>query len=109
MQIEERLNLSKLFDTYGKLLSQRQYEVFDKYLNCDLGESELAEMSGETRQSIHDAISKAKKQLFVFEEKCKIVVNNEKLLDKLRKIRHNLEDNDLKSSIEAIDKIIDEI
>ena len=35
---------------------------FATYLNNDIGESELAELLGESRQSVHDAISKAKKQ-----------------------------------------------
>ena len=80
MQIEEHIKLSKLFDVYGKLLSQRQFEVFDKYLNLDIGESELARLSGESRQSIYDAINKAKKQLVAFEEKCGVVKHNEEVV-----------------------------
>ena len=59
MQIEELNVYTRLFDVYGKLLSKKQFEVMDKFLNLDLGESELAEMQGESRQSVHDAISKA--------------------------------------------------
>ena len=68
MQIEERNVLTKLFDIYGNLLSNKQFEVFDKYLNYDIGESELGELYGESRQSIHDAIAKAKKQLFILKK-----------------------------------------
>ena len=67
MHIDELNNFTKLFDTYGKLLSHKQFEVMDKFLNFNLGESELAEIYGESRQSVHDAISKAKKQLLEFE------------------------------------------
>ena len=63
MQIEEKVTYTMLFDTYGKLLSKKQFEVMEQFLNLDLSESELAEFAGESRQSIHDAVSKAKKQL----------------------------------------------
>ena len=105
MQIEEHIKLSKLFDVYGKLLSQRQFEVFDKYLNLDIGESELARLSGESRQSIYDAINKAKKQLISFEEKCKVVENNDKLMSKLDELKTKLKKNDIESSLKIIDDI----
>ena len=105
MQIEEHIKLSKLFDVYGKLLSQRQFEVFDKYLNLDIGESELARLSGESRQSIYDAINKAKKQLISFEEKCKVVENNDRLMSKLEEIKTRLKKNDIESSLKIIDDI----
>ena len=73
MKIEEFYNYTRLFDVYGKLLSNKQFEVMDKFLNLDIGESELAELVGESRQSIHDAITKAKKQLISFENKCGVL------------------------------------
>lgn len=106
MKIEEHIKMVKLFDVYGKLLSQRQFEVFDKYLNLDIGESELAKMSGESRQSIYDAINKAKKQLITFEEKCGIVKNNEMMALSLNQIREKLQVNDIESSLEMINKLI---
>ena len=63
MQIEEHNSLIELFDIYGKLLSDRQYEVMDKVLNLDLGESEVAELSGYSRQAVHDAITKSKEAI----------------------------------------------
>ena len=64
MQIDERTKLTLLFDEYGKLLSDKQFEVMDKLLNLDISESEMAELENGSRQAIHDAIKKAKKQLF---------------------------------------------
>lgn len=109
MQIDERRKYIKLFDVYGKLLSEKQFEVMDKVLNLDLGESELAELDGESRQSVHDAIIKAKKQLGIFEEKCKIVENNEKNAEKLGILREKLKNQDIESSISLIDEILKSI
>ena len=106
MQIEEHLKLSRLFDLYGKLLSEKQQLVMDKYLNLDIGESEIAEMSGESRQSIHDAISKAKKQLILMEEKCEVLKNNIMIEQDLYKVKSLLLDDKNKDAIEIIDGII---
>lgn len=86
MQIDEHNRLIKLFDAYGNLLSSKQQEVMEKYLNCDVAESELAELLGETRQSVHDAISKAKKQLDEFEQKCGFVESKAENIKNLKKI-----------------------
>ena len=109
MQIEEHNNLIKLFDIYGKLLSNRQYEVMDKVLNLDIGVSELAELDGESRQSVHDAINKAKKQLFTFEEKCKILENYNRISKELMKVKDNLDKQEITVSINQIDEIIDKL
>ena len=94
MQIDERTKLVTLFDEYGKLLSDKQFEVMDKFLNLDLGESELAEMQGESRQSVHDAISKAKKQLLEFEEKCGIIKSYNNIKNKLTEVQVFLTDSE---------------
>lgn len=91
MQIEELNSYTKLFDTYGLLLSKKQFELIDKYLNLDLSETELASFDGSSRQSVHDAISKAKKQLSSFEEKCKFISNQEKIIEKLTKLQDFLQ------------------
>ncbi len=104
MQIEELNNYTMLFDVYGKLLSNKQFEIMDKFLNLDLSETELAEENRESRQSVHDAISKAKKQLLDFEQKCGVVKNNQKCKDDLLKAKALL----LGTSNQAI-KLIDEV
>lgn len=106
MQIEEHFKLSRLFDLYGKLLSDKQQVVMDKYLNLDIGESEIAEMSGESRQSIHDAISKAKKQLILFEEKCEVLNTNNLVEQNLSLLKTLLIDKETIKAIELIDEIL---
>ncbi len=73
MQIDERNNLVSLFDVYGKLLSKKEFSVMELYLNHDYGETEIAELSGETRQGVYDAIKKAKVKFDDFEEKLGVI------------------------------------
>ena len=103
MQIQELNSYTKLFDAYGKLLSNKQYEVMDKFLNMDISASEMAELENGSRQAIHDALTKAKKQLVEFEEKCHFVENNELLRKKLIELKTHL---DSKEQVEEIDYII---
>ena len=111
MQIEELNTYTKLFDVYGKLLSKKQYEVMDKFLNLDLAETELAELQGESRQSVHDAISKAKKQLVDFEEKCGVVKLKDKCRTNLENVRAFLSksDDSEKQAIDLIDETINNL
>ncbi|MBE5755610.1 MAG: DNA-binding protein [Clostridiales bacterium] len=103
MQIQELNSYTKLFDAYGKLLSNKQYEVMDKFLNMDISASEMAELENGSRQAIHDALTKAKKQLVEFEEKCHFVENNELLRKKLIELKTHL---DSKEQAEELDSII---
>ncbi len=102
MKIDERTKLVVLFDEYGKLLSDKQFEVMDKFLNLDISESEMAELENGSRQAIHDAIKKAKKQLFEFEEKCGFVEFKKILKNDLCGVVKATDDKLLKQKLEEI-------
>ena len=102
MQIDERTKLTMLFDEYGKLLSDKQFEVMDKFLNLDISESEMAELENGSRQAIHDAIKKAKKQLLEFEEKCGFVKFKLCLSQEISEVRDDAKDDQLKQRLTNI-------
>lgn len=101
MQIDELTKFTFLFDEYGKLLSGKQYEVMYKYLNLDISESEMAELENGSRQAIHDALTKAKKQLLDMEEKCGFVRFKQELKNDLQLLESNL-NSDAKQKLEKI-------
>ncbi|MBQ8451389.1 MAG: DNA-binding protein [Clostridia bacterium] len=106
MQIDERNYLSQLFDTYGKLLSSKQFEVMDTFLNYDLGESEIAESTNGSRQSVHDAFNKAKNQLFEFEKKCGFLNEQEVQKNKLIEAKSLLKNGKTDAAVKILDEII---
>ena len=69
MKIGDEIYYNELFAEYCELLSPAQKEIFDLYSGMDLSLGEIAEIKGISRQSVSDAVNKAKKQLSVFEEK----------------------------------------
>ena len=109
MQIDELNFYTKLFDTYGKLLSAKQFEVMDKLLNYNLGESELAELESGSRQAVHDAVSKAKKQLLDFESKCGIVASKEDVKSKLLDVKVFLEKSDYENVFDKINDVLESL
>ena len=62
-----------LFDFFGDLLTEKQYEYFDLYHNEDLSLSEIASITGITRQGVYDIIVRAEKSLEQIEQKTGVV------------------------------------
>ncbi len=69
MKIGDEIYYNELFAEYSELLSPAQKEIFDMYFCMDLSLGEIAEIKEISRQSVSDAVNKAKKQLLSFEEK----------------------------------------
>lgn len=67
--MEEKVRISMLWQIYGKLLTEKQYEMINDYYNNDLSLSELAENHDITRQAVRDNIKKGENKLFELEEK----------------------------------------
>lgn len=67
--MEEKIKYCILFDIYGKLLTDKQYEILNDYYNNDFSLSEIAENNEITRQAVKDVINKATEKLLEYEEK----------------------------------------
>ncbi len=109
--MEKNVQISMLNEFYGKLLTQKQYEIIDDYYNNDLSLSEIAENNQITRQAVRDILKKGEKKLFEYEEKLmfmKRTLNQEKKIEKvlseLTKIQKNYSDQQVASVLENIKK-----
>ena len=85
--MDKDLEFVTLFSIYGNLLTERQKDLFNLYYECDLSLGEIAEINGISRQSVNDALKKAREFLLETEKKLgfaqKILKINEKLSDAL--------------------------
>ena len=97
--MEKKVEVSILWEIYGKLLTEKQQEFIEDYYNNDLSLSEIAENNEITRQAVRDIIKKGEKKLFEYEEKLGIMkrtLNQEKKIEKvlleLTKIQQNYSD-----------------
>jgi predicted DNA-binding protein YlxM (UPF0122 family) len=62
-----------LFDFFGELLTEKQREYFDLHYNQDLSLSEIASLTGISRQGVWDIIRRAETILRELEEKTGLV------------------------------------
>ncbi len=109
--MEKKVEISILWQIYGKLLTEKQYEVIDYYYNQDLSLSEIAENEKITRQGVRDIIKKGEKKLFEYEEKLlfmKKTINQEKqiqnILFNLNKIQKDSSDKKVTNILEEVKK-----
>jgi hypothetical protein len=91
--MEKNVKVSILCQIYGKLLTEKQFEIITDYYDNDLSLSEIAENNEITRQAVRDIIKKSEKKLFELEEELSFMekqTNQEKkinsIVDKLTKL-----------------------
>ncbi len=82
--LDKNLEISLLFDFYGVMLSDTQQQAVSLYYNDDLSLKETADILSMSRQGVRDALSRAKKSLYTFEE-------NLKLCERFSKTQQGLE------------------
>ena len=112
--MEKKVEISILWQIYGKLLTEKQYQYIDYYYNEDLSLSEIAENENITRQAVRDLIKKGERKLFEYEEKLlfmKKTINQEKqienILENLNKIEKDSSDEKVTSILEEVKKELD--
>ena len=109
MKLEKKVRVSFLCQIYGKMLTQKQYEVINDYYNNDLSLSEIAENNHITRQAVRDIIKKGENKLFELEEKLSFMERTLKQEKQLQEILAELSKIDDTSSDKKIAKILEHV
>lgn len=90
-QLEKAEILNELFSTYKKLFTEKQNEYFEMYYLLDYSLKEIADHFNVSRNAIYDQIKKVEENLYIYEEKLKVVERRNK---RLALIEQFLESND---------------
>ncbi|MGO4987556.1 MAG: hypothetical protein GX985_08325 [Gallicola sp.] len=77
--MDKVVEIGILFDYYGKLLTDKQFEIVDQYYNEDLSLSEIAEIHGISKQAVSENLKRAEKKLYNYEKKLLLVDRNQKI------------------------------
>lgn len=85
--MEKLVEVGILFDFYGNLLSERQYQAIEYYYVEDLSLSEIGEELHITRQGVFDTLRRAEEKLYHYEEILGLVKKFNNNQDKIREIR----------------------
>ena len=91
IEINKTIEINRLLDIYGRLLTKQQFEIMSDYYYCDLSLSEISELRNISRTAVSDAIKTATKKLDKFEKNVGICgvfdknrnENNKEIIDKL--------------------------
>jgi len=107
--MDKHIEISMLLDTYGKLLTKKQYNLLIDYYNNDLSLSEIAENENITRQAVRDNLKKGENKLFDYEEKLGImrssIMQEQKIaiiLSEIKKIREKATDKEVAKILEDV-------
>lgn len=90
-ELEERVELSLLYDFYGALLKENQQRMFEASILEDYNFTEIAQEEGISRQGAYDAIKRASKQLRGYEEKLGLVARFEEQKELVKMLRKELQ------------------
>lgn len=115
--MEKNVEISVLCQLYGKVLTEKQYEVLNDYYNNDLSLSEIAENNNITRQAVRDIIKKSENKLYELEKSISLmkkILNEEKIVTKINNQLNEIEnltssDKKVKSKIQNIRKELDKL
>ncbi len=107
-----RAQITLLLDFYGNALTGRQRQIAEMYFQEDLSLTEIAQITGITRQGVRDGLMKAENALFEYEERLGIserFLKQQKALNEARIIAETLDDCEGKRRLIAlIDKAAEE-
>ncbi|MDO4563649.1 MAG: sigma factor-like helix-turn-helix DNA-binding protein [Clostridia bacterium] len=75
----KNLKYGALLGIYGSLLTAKQYDILESYYDDDLSLGEIAENLDISRQGVRDFIKRGEAQLDEYEQKLRLLENQEKL------------------------------
>jgi len=106
MKIENNIRIIELIDTYGKLLTSRQFDIMCSYFFDNLSLSEIGDNYSISRQAVSDSINQSIRSLETYEEKLQIRAKETKLINQLQEL---MTENNAEEINNKIKSIIDDI
>lgn len=107
MELKKTIEMNRLFDFYGPLLTQKQQDYLEMYYQLDYSLGEIAEEKDVSRQAIYDNIKRSEKNLKHYEDHLHLVADFKQREIALRDLsdyvkKHYNSDEKLKEFIEQI-------
>lgn len=106
-ELERRLEIGRLLDFYGPLLTPHRREIARMYCEEDMSLAEIAQVMtdaghGVTRQGVYDALIKAERQLIDYEKKLALIKRHDEMIAEARSCLDALEAADTESAKAAL-------
>lgn len=108
-RLKEIVELTRLYDVYGPLLSDHSKNIFESYVLDNYSLSEIAEAEGISRQGVRDIVVRYSKKLYEYEEKLRFLEKLDKAAEEIEKIEKMLDDDaEVRVNFEKLKSIIEE-
>ena len=88
MIVEKTIEQNLLYDTYGKLLTDKQQEVFEYYYHEDYSYQEIADILQISRSAVFDTLKRASNLLEEYEAKLQFISKRRDFIQALYQLEH---------------------
>jgi len=108
--LKKTIEVTMLYDFYGRLLTERQRQFVELYYHHDLSLGEIAENTGVTRQAVYDILQRAERGLRGYEKALELLMQHKKRQQALTRCRELL--HELRSRVGKVDRaraLVDEV
>ena len=86
MDIDRRIEIAILVKYYGNLLTNKQREIINMYIDNNLSFHEVSVELNISRQAVKDALDKAVSSMENYENKLKFIARDNKIKDVLNEL-----------------------
>jgi predicted DNA-binding protein YlxM (UPF0122 family) len=106
-ELERRLEIGRLLDFYGPLITEHRREIARMYCEEDMSLAEIAQVMTEsgrsvTRQGVYDAVVKAERQLIDYEKKLGLIERHDSMIAEAKLCLASLETGGLDAARAAL-------
>ena len=100
--LKEIVELTRLYDVYGPLLSDHKKEIFEGYVLDNYSLAEIAEQVGLSRQGVRDIVRRCSKELQDAEEKLGFLKKMDRISEKIDEAISKSDDNEIKGILSEV-------
>ena len=108
-RLKEIVELTRLYDVYGPLLSDHKKEIFESYVLDNYSLGEIADSVGMSRQGVRDIVKRCSRELTGYEEKLGFLKKVERISELVEKSLEKTDDPETRRILEQIERDIDGI
>ena len=100
--LKEIVELTRLYDVYGPLLSDHKKEIFESYVLDNFSLGEIAEQVRLSRQGVRDIVKRCSKELQEAEEKLGFLKKMDSITDRLEEALDKSKDKEVSDILTSV-------
>ena len=104
MSIDENLKIVRLIDSYGSVLTDKQFSIISNYYFDNLTYAEIGENMGISRQAVSDSINQSIKTMKGLEEKLGLISKFDSMLEDLNHVADKMSEEGKMELLRVIEK-----